>query len=167
MLTEHILGRSSRSWPISRACGMCLLEAAHREVHPGWWVSSHKWVMFSWVVNHWLLHRSVFWNPFLLPLKLQRWDHTDNAHGYLHHNHLMLSIICEAGVLNPNYSYIGNTFAVHNITSMSRQELKTLKKGSSLGTCSPCIAVFVLGWFLQLLGGGLQTTILLLPWVLQ
>lgn len=128
--TEHILGSSSRSRPTSRACGRCLLEAAYREVHPGWWVSSHNQVMFSWVVNHRLLHRSVFWNPFLLPLKLQHSNHTDDAHGYLHHSHLTLGVICEAGVLNPSYSYIGNAFAVHNIISMSRRELTMLRKAA-------------------------------------
>lgn len=60
---------------------------------------------------------------FLLPLKLQRLEHTNDICHYLGCSHQMLSVFCEVCILNPSHSNIANVFAVCNVTSMKRQEL--------------------------------------------
>lgn len=69
---------------------------------------------------------------FLLPLKLQRLEHTNDICHYLGCSHLMLSVFCEVCILNLSQSNIGDVFAVCNVTSMRRQELKI--NNSSLDT---------------------------------
>lgn len=89
---------------------------------------------------------------FLLPLKLQRLEHTNDICHYLGCSHLMLSVFCEVCILNLSHSNIGNVFAVGNVNSMRRQEL-TINNSSS---DTFAMFIYIYAWQSSQVMGGLQ-----------